>query len=556
MKKLFLFLILVGTCTIANANTINFSEKIDSLIALQHKEVMPGGVVGVISGDDFVVKKCFGISDVEKDKAITENTLFDIASVAKQFTAFAILLLEQDGKIELDRDIRHYLPDLPDYGHKITVRHLLQHTSGIASTDWLRLLSGIPFDVKWTQQDEIDIIYKYSGLNFEPNTKHVYSNSGYSLLAEIVKSVSGLHFPEFLRKNVFTPLNMETAIIYYSPEMEQKNTAFGYSVHEDEAVLVSSSEDYGYGGGNIFASLDDMMKWGQNFLNLKVGGAELISRMQTRYNTLENGDSLNYTYGFYITKYKGLNLVSHSGGIPGFRSQFLFFPDEELIIVVMLNNENINSRALATGIADLILAEKIVVKEEKPRAEVDLVVEAVEKYVGNFEMSDGMELEFVFEQDTFWLHLPGGHQFQLFAESENKFFLKAFDAQVTFIKGPGGEVDELIWHQSGEHHATRVGEKILLSVEEIASLAGDYYHKDLNTDYNIIFEDNQLKIAPPATFERYFGAKFIPLNHVNGDRFATDRFGMVEFSRDENNEVNGFVMLDIGRVQNVEFVRR
>ncbi len=560
MKKQIIFLIIVcigHISTTTNAMISGLSSQVDSIVYAQFKPGQPGGVVAVMSKNGVIAKKCFGVKNAESAEAIDEATLFDIASVAKQFTAFAILLLEQRGKINLDNDIRHYLPDLPDYGQKITVRHLLQHTSGIASTDWLRLLSGIPFDVKWTQQDEIDIIYKYSGLNFEPNTKHVYSNSGYSLLAEIVKSVSGMHFPEFLSKNVFKPLNMETAIIYYSPEMEQKNTALGYSVREGEAVLVSSSEDYGYGGGNIFASLDDMMKWGQNFLNPKVGGSELIKRMQTKYNTLENGDSLNYTYGLYVTKYKGLNLVSHSGGIPGFRSQFLFFPDEELVIVVLLNNENINSRALATGIADLILADKIVVTDKEPRVEVDLSAAIMEKYVGNYEMPDGIELEFVLDEGVFWLHLPGGHQFQLFAESENKFFLKVFEAQVTFVEGAGGDVDELIWHQHGiDHKASRIGEKILLTLAEIASLTGDYYHKDLSTDYNIIFEDEQLKILPPATFEKYFGAKFIPLNHVNGDRFATDRFGMVEFTRDENNEVIGFVMLDIGRVQNVKFLRR
>ncbi|MFW5792955.1 MAG: serine hydrolase [Bacteroidota bacterium] len=556
------FLIAVISITVvmnarAVSKPINLSQKIDSIISLQHTAGQPGGVIGVISGSDVVVKKSFGIMDVENNKAITETTLFDIASVAKQFTAFAILLLEQDGKIELDRDIRYYLPDMPDYGHIITVRHLMQHTSGVASTDWLRLLSGIPFDVKWTQQDEIDIIYKYSCLNFEPNTKHVYSNSGYSLLAEIVNSASGMPLPGFLKKNVFTPLSMETAIIYYSPDIEQKNTAFGYEMLDDKAVLISSSEDYSYGQGNIFASLNDMINWGQNFITPKVGGHELVNRMLTKYNTLENGDSLSYTYGFYVSTYKGVKMVSHSGGIPGFRSRITIFPDDELVVITMLNNESINSRAIATGVAELFLADRIFVKEVAPRIAVDLNYEKIEKYAGNYKMPDGMELEFAFELDTFWLLLPGDQKFELFAESDNEFFLKDFDAQVTFIDGSDGEVNEIIWHQGGnDYHASRTSEKVLLSIEEIASFAGDYYHPDLSTDYNVIFEDEQLKIIPPATFERYFRASIIPLNHVNGNIFATDRFGMVEFTRNSDKDVIGFVMLDIGRLQNVKFVRR
>ncbi len=561
MKTATLVLSFISFMFLTNLTAGTYTEKksaqIDSIISLQHSEEQPGGVLAVISKGDIAEKKCFGIMNTENNKAIDKNTLFDIASVAKQFTAFSILLLEKDGQIDLDSDIREYLSYLPEYDYEITIRNLIQHTSGIASTDWLRLLSGIPFDVKWTHQDEIDIIKKYSRLNFKPNTKHVYSNAGYSLLASIVEEVSGMTFPQFLSKEVFKPLGMKTAIIYDSHQDEQLNRATGYEIVDEKAEAVSSSEEFSYGSGNIYASINDMITWGNNFFSPKVGDKNIIDRMLNKYNVLENGDSISYTYGLYVGEYKGVKMVSHSGGIPGFRSQFMIFPEDELIVIVMLNNESINSRTIATSVAEIYLADRIMEKEVAQRVETDLNLSKIENYIGNYTLPDGMEFEFVLEKDTFWLHLPGDHKFQLFAESDNEFFLKDFDAQVTFIEEPNGNVNEMIWHQGGEdYHATRTVDRVPLTTEEKAKFAGDYYHKDLKTDYKVVFDDNKLVLNPPETFERYFGAKYINLNHVNGDIFATDMFGMVEFTRDEKNEINGFILLNIGRLQNVEFLKR
>ncbi len=561
MKTAILTFSLISILFLTNltAGTIaeNKSAKIDSIISQQHSEGQPGGVLAVISKGDIAEKRFFGIMNSENNIVIDENTLFDIASVAKQFTAFSILLLEKDEQIDLDSDIREYLSYLPDYGYEITIRNLIQHTSGIASTDWLRLLSGIPFDIKWTHQDEIDIIKKYSRLNFTPNTKHVYSNAGYSLLASIVEEVSGMSFPHFLSKKVFKPLEMKTAVVYDSPKNEQLNSATGYKIVNEKAEVVSSSEDFSYGSGNIHASINDMISWGNNFFSPKVGDKNIINRMLSKYNVLENGDSISYTYGLYVREYKGVKMVSHSGGIPGFRSQFMIFPEDELIVIVMLNNESINSSAIATSVAELYLADRIMEKEVAKRVETELNLSKTKSYTGNYTLPDGMEFEFVLEKDTFWLLLPGDHKFQLFAESDTEFFLKDFDARVTFLDDSDGDVNEMIWHQGGnDYHATRSVDRVPLTLEETAMFAGDYYQKDLKTDYKVVFENDKLSLHPPETFEKYFGASFIDLNHVNGDRFATDRFGMVEFTRNNKNEINGFILMNIGRLQNVEFIKR
>ena len=191
MKKLIISIMLANVVLWASSQshtlpTENLSEKIDSLMALRQKPEEPGGAIAVILDNKVLHQKAYGISDMEKGTKIDENTLFDLASLAKQFTAFAILILEEEGKLDLDTDIRQYLPELPQYEYTITIRHLLQHTSGVASTDLLRLFADLPLDLEWSHHDEIDLIKKYSQLNFEPNTSFVYSNGGYSLLASIV----------------------------------------------------------------------------------------------------------------------------------------------------------------------------------------------------------------------------------------------------------------------------------------------------------------------------------------------------------------------------------
>lgn len=558
MKKVILLLIIISVSIATKASTMvkarNQMEKIDSLVSLQFSENQPGGVIAVLSSSNILFKKSYGVMDVDQNIKNDENTLFDQASIAKQFTAFAIMLLEQEGKLNLDEDIRKYISDLPYYEHTITVRNLLQHTSGIASTDWLRLMSDVGFDEVWYHDDEVRLTKQYSQLNFKPNSQHVYSNGGYSLLASIVEEVSGMPFGDFMKKNIFDPLGMKTAMVYSHPNLDLKNDAVGYRVAEGKPVKVSSTTDYSYGSGNLWASLNDMITWGQNFLSPKVGNAEMISRITNKYNSLENGDSIIYTYGFYVRKYKGVKMVDHQGGIPGFRNYFMLFPDDNLIIIASFNNESVNARGIVNGIADLLLADRIVEQPTKPRVEVEVNIELAKSFVGTYELTDGMELTFEIERDTFWLVYPGNRKFQLFAEDDYNLFFKAFNASCTFIKSDNGEVNKLVWHQRGSStDGVRLNERISLSIDDIKTFEGRYIHRDLNMEYPVTFEDGKLHVQTPSTFKKYMGIEKLELSHVNGDKFLTNGFGILRFTRDENNNVNGFMMPELGRLQNVRF---
>ncbi|MDW7759526.1 MAG: serine hydrolase [Acidobacteriota bacterium] len=538
-----------------DARLENLERTVDALVAEQHAAGQPGGAVAVLSGDGILLKKCYGLMNVEKKTEITGKTIFDIASLAKQFTAFAVLVLEEDGLLKLDDDIRVRLSGLPDYEHAITVRHLLQHTSGIPSTDVLRLFGGLSLDEQWTHQDEIALIKRYPHLNFEPNTKHVYSNAGYSLLASLVENVGGVGFTEFMDSRIFKPLGMTSSFFMDEAFGDFDKIARGYAKKDDGFAEVGSFSDFSLGGGNMFTSLDDMILWAKNILSPAVGPRDYLTKISRIDNSLENGNPLIYTYGFYVRDHKGVPMAEHSGGLPGFRSQVLIFPEDEVIIILMFNNESINTRRLAAGIADAVFADKL--KEEAPRTRVavDLDVERVKAFEGRYLLPDGMEMDFVLEKDVFRLSLPGNQKFQLFAESENSFFLKEFDAQCTFVAAEDGTVSEMIWHQRGEDHAARRVEEIRsLSPEEIPAYAGRYHQPELEVEYPIVFEDGRLELRLPATFKKYLGFESAVLEHVNGDKFHSGWLGMLEFTRGADGRIDGFILLNVGRLQNLRFV--
>ena len=533
-------------------------QQIDSLVELNVPAGQPGGAVAVIHRGEVIHQQAYGMQDLEKGIANEASTMFDLASVAKQFTGFAILLLEQDGLIDLDENIRHYLPEMPGYAHTISVRHLLQHTSGLASTDLLRLFADKAFDEEWSQEDEFNIIKNYPQLNFPPNTQHTYSNAGYSLLAQVVESVAGMPFTAFMQQRIFRPLGMESSMVYTGPPMDIPRLAKGYGGSDEGFKHISSISDYSYGAGNIFSNLSDMTRWGQHLLDPKAGDAALVQRMFNKYNTLENGDSISYTYGFQVRNYRGVKLVEHSGGLPGFRSRVQVFPEEELVVIVLLNNQTINSFNLSMALARLFLEDRLQEPEPpQPREAIALKPEKATRFEGTYLLEDGMEMIFFIENDTFWLELPGDTRFRLHPESETSFFLKEFDAGCHFVVEPEGDVNQMTWRQNGrDFPARRVSEAQALTTEQLRQFAGVYFQSYLLTEYPIIFDEGKLEMQFPATFSRYMGFETLQLNHIRDDRFDTGALGLMEFTRDADGQVNGFVINNVGRLSSIPFTRK
>lgn len=559
MNKKILTLLLLLFISLAGSGNSLPEQKADSLVKLSLQADQPGGIVVITHRGKTILNKAYGMADIEQGLPNTRETLFNTSSVSKQFTAFAILLLEKQGKLKLDDNIHTYLPDLPDYGHKITIRHLIHHTSGLPSTDILRIFSDRSLEDNWSHDDELDLICSYTTLNFPPGEQYVYSNSGYSLLASIIEKVSQMRYSDYLEKNIFHPLGMRNTFVYDKPGKQIPGKGIGYKKQEDGFIAAENSGDASYGGSNIFTTGSDMARWGQNYFEPKVGNQKMLNQIFRPEFVLNNGDTIDYSFGLNVSSYKGMKLVSHSGGDISYRSQFWIFPEHEVMIFAAFNTDGINTRNLVAALVDDYLKDYLQVEQPKERVPRDIDVSLLKSYEGTYRMDDGMDLGFVLERDTFWLVIPEAPHFQLFAESENHFFLKAFDAQVTFVGNHEGQAEGIIWHQGGKDYpANRAGEVEMPDADQIAEYAGRYYHNELDVEYPVDLSDGMLILSTPSAMQRYLNIDKVTLIPMGDDRFMSkdSPLGVIKFTRNKNNEVDGFIIADVGRLKNFTLSKR
>jgi CubicO group peptidase (beta-lactamase class C family) len=310
----------------------------------------PGGVVAVSLHGKLVVNRAYGSADLERDVPISPNTVFDVGSVRKQFVAAAVLLLVEDGRLSLSDDIRKYFPELPDYGHTVTVDHLLTHTSGIRDWTGLRPLVGEHVDV-------VGLALRQRSLNFAPGEEWSYSNSGYVLLTDLVARASGMSFPEFTRKRLFEPLGMKSTTSPKDLRDVVKNRALGYRKAGDGwRVGMYVGNERGSEGGAILSTAADLVTW-NDALTAKRLGAFVTEKLQEPAR-LNNGRKLRYARGLMVSPVPGGTLVSHSGGAAGYSAWSGRLPAEGLSIAVLCNADVTSASALAERVGDLFAHAK------------------------------------------------------------------------------------------------------------------------------------------------------------------------------------------------------
>ncbi len=301
-------------------------KKIEKLFSKWNRVNSPGCVIGVVRHDSLIFSNGFGLANLEYDIKNTPETMYHMASVSKQFTAFSILLLAKQGKLSLDDDVRVYLPWFPDLKEKITIRHLLNHTSGIRDQWQLLAIAGTRLDDVIKQEHIIKILSAQKELNFKPGEKNSYSNSGYTMLSEIVKSITGQSLRKFTDSAIFKPLMMEQTHFHDNYTEIEKNRAYSYSmmdsVHFTNEVLAYSSS----GATSLFSNVNDMSKWIINFYKPKIGDSNDIQNLTTK-GKLADGSSINYGMGIGIFDYKGYTVFGHNGADAGFRTVVVVFPE-------------------------------------------------------------------------------------------------------------------------------------------------------------------------------------------------------------------------------------
>jgi CubicO group peptidase (beta-lactamase class C family) len=330
-RILFLFftLILISGCGMNN------EEKIDRMFSDYNKPGMPGAAVMVIKNGEVLFRKGFGLANAEKNEPVTPETNFRLASVTKQFTAISILMLVEEGKLEMKTTLKEIFPGFPAYGAGITIKNLLQHTSGLI--DYEDLIPDTAA-VQVKDKDVLNLIMQTDSTYFEPGSMYKYSNTGYALLALIVEKISGKPFRDFLNDNIFQPLGMKNTIAFEKGINEVKNRAYGYSIKNGIAELTDQSITSAVlGDGGIYSSLNDLYKWDQALYAGSLIDKKYIDESWTRGKTTD-GKEFSYGYGWRLETYMDNEVVYHTGSTRGFRNILYKIPEINLTVIILTNH--------------------------------------------------------------------------------------------------------------------------------------------------------------------------------------------------------------------------
>ncbi|NLR74365.1 serine hydrolase domain-containing protein [Leeia aquatica] len=523
-------------------------QQLDGLFAAWNHADTPGAAVAVLRDGQVVYRKAFGMADIEQGRAITPTTRFHVASLAKQFTAFSILLLAQEGKLSLDDDVRQYLPEVPHFGQPIRIRHLLTHSSGLRDDLNLLALAGWRMEDVITANDVMQLVRHQQALNFAPGSDFAYNNTGYLLLAEIVQKVSGQSLAAFAKARIFDPLGMRNTSFREQYSALVAGRALSYQPAPDqgyEGVPLSFST---VGPTNLLTTIDDLALWSRNFDDARVGGKALIVQMQTSA-TLNDGNATDYGGGLELDAYRGVRKIGHSGSDAGFRSNIARFPEQKLSIIVLGNGADVQAARLGQRIADIVLEGQLKplpqpVPDYSGSTRVALDPARLDALQGSYRLENGSAIIFRKENGHLVGWTVGDDPMPFYPKSEREFFSKLVNASFRFDPpNAAGVVESGTWLRNTR--SVRGKRMATVPEQELSRLAGEYYSKELQVLYTVRIQDGQPLLRHPRG-----EVALVPLE---GDRLVGPwPFGMVQFACTPGKGCSGFTINE-DRASNVQF---
>ena len=407
---IFLFLVFISASgSILALERLNRTQivELDKIFSRFNNET-PGVAVAVDRGGGIIYKRGFGMSNLELSVPIQTDSIFHIASISKQFAAMSVVLLEQQGKLSVDDDIRKYIKEVPDFGETITIRHLANHTSGLRDQWELLGLAGWRQEDLKTNEDVLDLVGRQKALNFKPGEEYLYCNTGYTLLAILVGRVSGKSLREFADENIFIPLGMNHTHFHNDMSEIVVGRTQAYVPGRGGSFRISIPNFNTYGATSLFTTVEDLTLWSRNFFHKKIGGEEGIKRLLTK-GVLNNGKKINYALGVSHGEYRGLKTIGHGGADAGYRSNLVIYSEQDLSIVVFANVSNGNPGGLSREIAEVLLAEEF--KEERPKPaprkkspqtkRPTLTDEQLNEYVGDYYSNELDVVYTIYKKDNY-----------------------------------------------------------------------------------------------------------------------------------------------------------
>jgi CubicO group peptidase (beta-lactamase class C family) len=531
------------------------SAQIDPIFSAFDRPGSPGCVLGVIQDGQIRYQRGYGMADLERGVPLSPDSVFDIASTGKQFTAFIVLALAQEGKLDLDAPVRKYLPELQACCDPVSVRQLLNHTSGIRDYCTLMELAGMPVENYYPEEAIFDLIARQRGLCHAPGEEFLYTNSGYFLFNRMVERTSGRKLLDLIREWIFEPLGMTHSTFNDDFGRIVPRRALAYDPVETGGYLTNISFCGGFGDGPILTTVGDLCLWDQNFYHNRLcgGGQQIISQMQNP-GLLNNGEVTSYGCGLEIGTNRGLQTVSHSGSWAGYRSQFIRFPEQHFSVIVLANLSSAGASTLALKVTEAYLAELY----PEPVAEGILPLLPPEKatiqdeWTGFYQSNKtGRLLEVSIEAERLILNVEGDRiplapidpfQFQR-ADRTNTDLTVIFDPEKTGY--PPSCV--LISDDEKPERFSKLPKPENLTEEALAAYCGDYYSSELDITYQIRLADGQLWVKPGY-------AQAECLRQGATDQFTGQQIDL-RFERNIAGQPERFY-LGAGRQRELEFIRQ
>ncbi len=535
----------------ADSNGHNRLQQIDSLFTFI-KPNEPGCVIGILENGDLTHKRCYGLASLEWNREITSDVRFNVGSVSKQITAAAILLLSGNGKLGINDDIRKWVPEMPDYGTVITIKNLLFHTSGLRDYADLVQITGKPYVDIFSEDDGLKLISKQGALNFKPGERFEYCNSGYLLLAVIVRRVSGLSLRDYCNKHLFEPLQMYNTQFWdnYQDVIPMKATGYKYKMGQFRVSQTNNNEVTG--DGNLITTISDLSLWDKNFYTKEVGGNYLSSNFHKK-GFLTNNDSIEYGFGLEFDEYRGLKTIGHGGKVPGFTSSYLRFPDKNTSLIILSNRSDMEVDNYVKKIADIIFFDNTSKREIQTGSDIEVHdpvnedtftpgIKDISNWKGTFRRENPVSYLVIRDHHNNLYLEYMGLSLPLSLTSENKAEVTDYGIELELITNKDNNMIELVTNGG------RARSKITpVPTNELDEYTGNFRSDELNVEYGIVRDDKKLFLFIPN-----YEPQLLNIGKRN-EMFFLDGW-ILKFKRNRNNKISGFT-LDTGRVFGIEFVK-
>lgn len=530
-----------------SAQTDPAQPRIDAIFAAWNRRDSPGCAVSASQNGAVLYQKAYGMADLDHDVPLTPDTVFQVGSISKQFTAAAIVLLAEDGKLSLDDDARKYLPELPDFGIRMTIRQLLLHTSGLrdqwALLDWAGW--RYPVDLV-TNEDVLQLVWKQRALNFKPGDRFLYSNTGYTLLGEIVRRVSGSSLREFTASRIFEPLKMRHTAFRDDHARVTKGQAYGYFRRGTGPYRLSVPNFDTVGATGLVTTVGDLSRWDANFDSGRVGGADLIRQMG-RPGTLNSDKPIPYGLGLELGTYRGLAIVEHTGSEAGYRADFLGFPEQHAAVACLCNDASANAAELARQVADNLFAERL----SEPTGASHMATDAsarsgdLGRFAGVYWDANREWYHRIAFQDRKLVYIArSGATTELRPIGNSEFQLGGMRLRFR-VEGARQALEETT--SAGDVRHYEAVDSTPAGAARLDGLRGAYWSPELDAIYRLVVDDGTLVLQRPR--QTPDNLTRVTANIYHG------RTGILRFTFDKRHGVAGFLLSNPELAVRVEFRR-